>query len=130
MNEVDDGKCAAGAAPRPSTAEATAALSIVERLRASAIDAFTPALNSDTSIGRKLNEIRARRGKLHTEAANEIERLRKVNADLIAMLETVSEELDDREDVVDGPDNQPRANWAMSLNREVKETIEAAKATP
>ena len=60
----------------------------------------------------------------------EIERLRKVNADLIDMLETVSEELDDREDVIDGPDNQPRANWAMSLNREVRETIDAAKATP
>lgn len=47
---------------------------------------------------------------------------------MLAVLEEVSDELDNRSDVVDGPDGQPRANWAMSLKRDVDEAIAAARA--
>lgn len=47
--------------------------------------------------------------------------------ELLDMLEQVADELVKHHDTVDGPDGQPRANWAMNLEREIREAIAKAE---
>jgi hypothetical protein len=57
------------------------------------------------------------------KAERTIDNLHKRNTALTCLLEEVREAIDRFVDVVDGPDGQPRANWAMSLTNEIDELI-------
>lgn len=66
-------------------------------------------------------------GEVLLEAADEIERLRASNADLMAALDEAAEALERYSDVRDGPDGQPVPNAAMTALETVRAAIAKAR---